>query len=137
MVPWGVRGLYEAPAIEHKGCPPTMGGESPRAIKHPAVIGLDSLRAPVSVVEEVLGCQHVGIFLSLSEGELDSVTNRNGIFSSSIHASFQSKRPERDNRNSIAVRNNRTKPKSGYWAGSWDPNYLLELRSWHPLRYYH
>ena len=26
-----------------------MGGESPRAIKHPAVIGLDGLRAPVTV----------------------------------------------------------------------------------------
>ena len=39
MVPWGVGGLYEAPAIELKACPPTMGGESPRAIKHPAVIG--------------------------------------------------------------------------------------------------
>jgi len=36
-----------------------MGGESPRAIKHPAVLGLDSLRAPVTVVGEVLGCQRV------------------------------------------------------------------------------
>ena len=80
MVRWGVRGLYGAPAIENKACPPTMGGESPRAIKHPAVIGLDGLRAPVSVVEEVLGCQHVGIFLSPPEGELDLVTNRKGIF---------------------------------------------------------
>jgi hypothetical protein len=32
-----------------------MGGEPPRAIKHPAVIGLDGLRAPVTVVGEVLG----------------------------------------------------------------------------------
>jgi len=37
--------------------PPTMGGESPRAIKHPAVIGLGGLRAPVTVVGEVFGCQ--------------------------------------------------------------------------------
>ena len=40
MAPWGARGLYKAPAIEHKACPPTMGGEPSRAIKHPAVIGL-------------------------------------------------------------------------------------------------
>jgi len=33
LVPWGARGLYEAPAIEHKACPPTMGGEPPRAIQ--------------------------------------------------------------------------------------------------------
>jgi len=46
--------LYKAPAIEHKAFPPTMGGEPPRAIKHPVVIGLDGLRAPVSVVGEVL-----------------------------------------------------------------------------------
>jgi len=59
LVPWGARGLYKAPAIEHKAYPPTMGGEPPRAIKHPAVIGLDGLRAPVSVVGEVLGCQRV------------------------------------------------------------------------------
>ena len=51
--------MYEAPAIEHKACPPTMGGEPPRAIKHPAVIGLDGPRAPVTVVGEVLGCQRV------------------------------------------------------------------------------
>ena len=38
-------GLYEAPAIEHQACPSTMGGEPPRAIKHPAVIGLGGLRA--------------------------------------------------------------------------------------------
>jgi len=59
LVPWGVRGLYEAPAIEHKACPPTMGGEPPRAMKHPAVIGLDGLIAPVNVVGEVLRCQRV------------------------------------------------------------------------------
>ena len=59
MVPWGVRGLYEAPAIEQKACPPTMGGEPPRAIKHPAVIDLDGLRAPFSAVGEVLRCQRV------------------------------------------------------------------------------
>jgi len=40
LVPWGVRGLYGALAIGHKGCPPTMGGEPPRAIKHPAVSGV-------------------------------------------------------------------------------------------------
>ena len=57
MVPWGVRGLYEAPAFEHWACPPTMGGESPRAIKQPAVIGLNGLPAPVDVVGEVFGCQ--------------------------------------------------------------------------------
>ena len=64
MVPWGARGLYEAPEIEHKACPPTMGGEPPRAIKYPAVIGLDGLRAPVTVVGEVLGCQRVRVFYS-------------------------------------------------------------------------
>jgi len=36
-----------------------MGGEPPRAIQHPAVIGLDGLRAPVTVVGEVLRCQRV------------------------------------------------------------------------------
>ena len=56
LVPWGVRGLYEAPAIEQKACPPAMGGEPPRAIKHPAAIDLGSPRAPVTVVGEV-GCQ--------------------------------------------------------------------------------
>jgi len=65
LVPWGARGLYEAPAIEHKAYPPTMGGEPPRAIKHPAVIGLDGLRAPVSVVGEVLGCQRVRKFIRI------------------------------------------------------------------------
>ena len=59
LVPWGAPGLYEAPAIEHKACPPTMGGEPPHAIKYPAVIGLDGLRAPVTVVGEVLRCQRV------------------------------------------------------------------------------
>ena len=54
LVPWSVRGLNEAPAIEHKACPSAMGGEPPRAIQHPAVICLDSLRAPVTVVGEVL-----------------------------------------------------------------------------------
>ena len=54
LVPWGFRGLYEAPAIEHKACPSTIGGEPSRAIQHPAVIGLGSLRAPVTVVGEVL-----------------------------------------------------------------------------------
>ena len=55
LVPWGVRGLYEAPAIDHMACPSTMGGEPPRAIQHPAVVGLDGLRAPVTAVGEVLG----------------------------------------------------------------------------------
>jgi len=59
LVPWGVRGLYGAPAIEHKACPSTIGGEPPRAIQHPAVIGLESLRAPVTAVGEELGCQRV------------------------------------------------------------------------------
>jgi len=36
-----------------------MGGEPPPAIQHPAVIGLESLRAPVTVVGEVLRCQRV------------------------------------------------------------------------------
>ena len=54
----GPRGLYEAPAIEHEACPPTMGGESPRAIKYPAVIGL-FLSPPLG-------------------GGLDLVTNRRG-----------------------------------------------------------
>jgi hypothetical protein len=43
LVPWGVRGLYKSPAIEHKACPPAMGGEPLRAIKHPAVIDLGGL----------------------------------------------------------------------------------------------
>jgi len=33
-----------------------MSGEPPRAIKHPAEMGLGGLRAPVAVVGEVLGC---------------------------------------------------------------------------------
>jgi len=41
-----------------------MGGESPRAIEHSAVIGLDGLRAPVTVVGEVLGCQRVRDYIS-------------------------------------------------------------------------
>ena len=63
LVPWGVRGLYEAPATEHKACPPTMGGEPPRAIKHAAVISLGGLLAPVTVVGEVLGCQRVSGYI--------------------------------------------------------------------------
>ena len=46
--PWAVRGLYEAPTAEQRAYPPTIGGESPRAIKHPAVKGLDCLRAPIT-----------------------------------------------------------------------------------------
>jgi len=34
-----------------------MGGEPPRVIQHLTVTGLDSLRAPVTVVGEVFGCQ--------------------------------------------------------------------------------
>jgi len=71
LVPWGDRGLYEAPAIEHKACPPTMGAEPPRALKHPAVIGLDGLR----------------VFLTPPEGGLDLVTNRQGVFTSSYQVS--------------------------------------------------
>ena len=59
MVPWGVWGLYEAPAVEHKACPPTMAGKPPCAIEHSAVIGLGCLGAPVAVVGEVLSCQRV------------------------------------------------------------------------------
>jgi len=33
-----------------------MGGEPPRAIKHPAVIGHGGLRAPVTAIGEVPGC---------------------------------------------------------------------------------
>ena len=33
LVPWGVRGLYEAPVTEHEVCPPTMSAEPRRAIK--------------------------------------------------------------------------------------------------------
>jgi len=36
LFPWGARGLYEVPAIEHKACPSMIGGEPPRAIQHPA-----------------------------------------------------------------------------------------------------
>jgi len=36
-----------------------MGGEFPCAIKHPAVIGLACLRAPVAIFGEVLGSQRV------------------------------------------------------------------------------
>jgi len=52
LVPWGVRGLYGALAIEQKAYPPTMGGESPCAIKHPAIVCL-------AVIGEVFGCQRV------------------------------------------------------------------------------
>ena len=45
-----------------------MGGEPPRAIQHPAVIGLGSLRAPVTVVGEVLGCQRVRDYISFGSG---------------------------------------------------------------------
>jgi len=54
LVPWGVQGLYEAPAVEYEACPPTLGGEPPYAIKHQAAVGLDCLRAPVTVVGEVI-----------------------------------------------------------------------------------
>ena len=57
MVPWGVRGLNEAPAVKHKTCPSTMSGEPPCTIEHQPVISLDCLRAPVAVIREVLGCQ--------------------------------------------------------------------------------
>jgi len=57
LVLWGVRGLYEAPAIGHKACSPMISDEPPRAIKHPAIIGHGGLRAPVTVVGEVLRCQ--------------------------------------------------------------------------------
>jgi len=59
LVPWGARGLYEAPAIGHMAYPPTMGSEPPRAIEHTAVIRLGGLRAPFAVVGGVLGCQRV------------------------------------------------------------------------------
>ena len=58
LVPWGARGLYKASAIEHKACPPAMGGESYRTITYPAVVELNGLRAPATVVGEVLRCQH-------------------------------------------------------------------------------
>jgi len=41
-----------------------MGGEPPRVIQHPAVICLGSLRAPVTVVGEVLGCQRARDYIS-------------------------------------------------------------------------
>ena len=59
LVPWGVRGLYEAPAVEYTACPRMMSAGTPCTIKHPAVISIDCLRAPVTVVWEVLGCQSV------------------------------------------------------------------------------
>jgi len=55
----GRRGLYEAPAVEHKACPPAMGGELPCAIKYPIIVGLGCLQVPVTAVGEVLGCQRV------------------------------------------------------------------------------
>jgi len=63
LVPWGVRGLDEAPAVEHKPCPSTMGGKSPCAIKHPAVVGLNRLRPSVAVVREMLRCQCLCYFV--------------------------------------------------------------------------
>jgi len=68
LVLWGVRGLYKAPVIEHKTCPSTMGGEPPRAIQNPAVIGLGGLRAPVTVVGEVLGCQRARDYIGKEVG---------------------------------------------------------------------
>jgi len=59
LVPWGVRGLYEAPAVKHKTCPPTMSGVPPCTIEHQPVVSLDCLRAPVAVIRKVLGCQSV------------------------------------------------------------------------------
>jgi len=45
-----------------------MGGKPQRAIKHPAVIFLGGLRAPVTVVEEVLGCQRVRDYIGKEVG---------------------------------------------------------------------
>ena len=76
MAPWIVWGLSEVPAIEKKVCPPTMGGEPPRAIKHPAVIGLDGLRAPVTVV---------GVFLCLPQQGIVSMVSQEPGASRSQH----------------------------------------------------
>jgi len=59
LVPWSVRDLYESLAVEYKACLPTIFGEPPRAIKHPAVVGLDCHRAPLTVVGEVLDYSRV------------------------------------------------------------------------------
>jgi len=59
LVPWSVRGFYEAPAVEHKACLPSMGCEPSCLIKHPAVIHLDYIRADVNAVSEALGCRRV------------------------------------------------------------------------------
>jgi hypothetical protein len=47
LVPWSVRGLHGAPAIEHEACQSAMSGEPPCAIHHLLAIGLSRLRAPV------------------------------------------------------------------------------------------
>jgi len=54
LAPWSIRDLQESLAVEHKACHPTICGEPPRAIKHPAVVGLDYHRAPLTVVREEL-----------------------------------------------------------------------------------
>jgi len=68
LVPWGVRSLYEAPAVEHEACPHTMSGESPYAMKYPAIIRLDCIRVPVAVVGEVLGCQSARDYIGKEVG---------------------------------------------------------------------
>jgi hypothetical protein len=35
---WGVRGMYETPAIEHKACTTTIGDGPPCAAEHPAIV---------------------------------------------------------------------------------------------------
>ena len=79
LVPWGVRGLYEAPAIEHTACPSTMGGEPPRAIQHPAVICLVSLcrdQSPLERRSDLL--MSFILFSEPPRGGMGLVTNRKG-----------------------------------------------------------
>ena len=75
LVPWGVRGLYETPAVECKACPPTMGGELPCAIKHPAVLGSrpDRRLLVLDVNENSLGAR--GGFVGASNVLSDNVGN--------------------------------------------------------------
>jgi len=57
LAPRKVKGLRDAIAAKHKykPRPPTMRGESPCAIKHSVITGLDCPRAALK--GEVLGCQ--------------------------------------------------------------------------------
>ena len=77
MFPWGARGLYEVPAIEHKACPSMIGGEPPRAIQHPAAqFRIESvLLIPSESGVEVLGF----LVVILVDAHLAGVDSRVGF----------------------------------------------------------